>query len=228
MNGWSRGWAQSSGRHVTQIEKAIRNSSTTHKQTNTKVYFNGVGERISTFEGARWHATGRMDFWHHDARVLSVDFDRDMVTDFGYTGFSPSTNSNIMGWFHQLRRMGFMGALCLSSAGWPLDWTLSDRHNPKSPVVFTDKTSHGERLHTKFRVGAPWVKRIDGEPWFDGRAFDVEAVKRGDRVNSEICDGVSWRWFTADWVNGLWTKRFIDDHAEALWNARRRRMEKDA
>ncbi len=216
-------------RHESQIEKAIRNGETRQSKTNTQVRFSGKAERIPSFEGSRWLATGKIEFYHWHANVLTVDFDRDMVTDFGYMGFSLSTNSNIAGWLGQLRRMGFLGMQSLDLNVWPLDWTLSDRHNYNSHASLSDKLTHGERLRARFRMGAPWVLRFDGDPWFHGPSYDAAVVENANRVFEEIfADGLSWRWFTADWVNGLWTKRFVDEAAKQRWLKRCAKREKAA
>jgi hypothetical protein len=216
-------------RHESQVEKALRNGETRQSKTNTRVTFEGKCERIQTFEGSRWFAAGRMEFWHWRARVLAVDFNRDMVTDFGYTGFSVSTNSNISGWLEQLQRMGFLGMRSFEPFVWPLDWTVSGRYNSRSPARLKDDLSHSECLRAVFHMGAPWVKQVDGDPWFHGPSYDAAVVENAENVFEEISkDGLGWRWFTADWVNGLWTKRFIDEGAEKRWKKWRAKREKAA
>lgn len=190
--------------------------------------FDGDAECIGTFEGPRWHVTGQISFWYYHSRVFALDFDRDMVTDFGYIGYSMTTNQNIGGWYSALRGMRLMGIRCLDLSVAALNWTISRRHNVNSPVHPSKQKTHEDKLMVKFRVGAPWVRRVDGDPWFDGRAYDPVAVENAERLNREICDGMHWRWFTADWVNGLWTKQFIDAAAETRWNAWRKRQEKAA
>ncbi len=219
-----RAWGGS--RHSEQIYKAFKHGQTISSRTDTKVYFNGVAEVVHSFEGSRWFASGKLDFWHHGARILAVDFDRDMVTDFGYAGYGMTTNANLQGWLHQLRRMAFIGTLCLGPDAWALDWTMSSRYNPESRVLRQAKMTTGERLNLKYRMGAPWVVQIDGSPWFAGRKYDLAAGENAARVFGEIFEGSNYKWFTADWVDGQWTKRFIDAEAEKRWNAWRKRQEK--
>jgi len=215
-----------SDRHQKQIHKALRVGAVDDsKRNNTRVIFDGVAECISTFEGLRWFPSGRISFWYYESRVLALDFDRDMVTDFGYIGYSMTTNQNIGGWYDGLRSMHFMGVRCLDPGAAALNWTISGRHNVKSLARACNQKTHEDKLIAKFRAGAPWVRRVDGDPWFDGRAFDLAVVENGERVNKEVCDGLHWRWFTADWVNGLWTKKFINEAAEKRWMAWRKRQE---
>lgn len=215
-----------SDRHWMQVHRALKHGTIDDtKRNNTRVVFEGEAERIGTFEGPRWFASGRMSFWYYESRVLAVDFDRDMVTDFGYIGYSMTTNQNIGGWYDGLRRMFFVGLHCLDYSVGALNWTISGRHNEKSLARPENQKTHEDKLYAKYRTGAPWVRRIDGDPWFDARRFDPEAVTRAGLLNGEICDGLNWRWFTASWVNGLWTKQFIDEHAERRWKAWRARRE---
>jgi hypothetical protein len=215
-----------SGRHLSQIQKVLKHRVVDdNKRSNTLVAFNGDVETVNTFEGPRWYATGRMTFEYFGTRVLAVDFDRDMFTDFGYVGYRMTTTQNISGWCHALRQMFFIGVRCLAPGMGALNWTISRRRNDKSPVHPAQQKTHEDKLLVKFRTGAPWVRDIDGDPWFDGRAYDIAAVENAERINREICDGFNWRWFTADWVNGLWTKRFIDEAAEKRWLAWRKRRE---
>jgi hypothetical protein len=215
-----------SGRHQAQIHRALRHGiANDDKRNNTCVTFNGEAERIGTFEGPRWHVTGRMTFEYYGTRVLAIDFDRDMVTDFGYIGYRMTTTQNISGWYHALRQTLFLGVRCLDYSVSALNWTISSRRNEKSLAHPSRQKTHEDKLMVKFRTGAPWVRRIDGDPWFDARAYDQAAVENAERVNREICDGLHWRWFTADWVNGLWTKQFINEDAESRWKAWRARRE---
>lgn len=218
-----------SDRHLTQIQRAFKHGTVDdNKRNNTRVVFDGEASCISTFEGPRWCAFGRMSFWYYGARVLALDFDRDMITDFGYIGYRMTTTQNIGSWYRELREMRFVGVRCLDPSVGALNWTISGRYNDKSMAAPGQQRSHEDKLFAKFRTGAPWVRRIDGDPWFDGRAYDQTAVDSGRRINGEICDGLRWRWFTADWVNGLWTKQFIDAAAEKRWNVWRNRQEKAA
>lgn len=216
-----------SGRHLSQIHKALKHRVVNdNKRSNTRVVFSGDVETVDTFEGPRRYVTGHMTFEYFGTRVLAVDFDRDMFTDFGYVGYRMNTTQNISGWCHALRQMFFIGVKCLDPGMGALNWTISARNNINSPALLSNQKTHEDRLLARYRTRAPWVRHIDGDQWFDGRAYDVAAVENAERINREICDGFNWRWFTADWVNGLWTKRFIDAEAEKRWIAWRKRQEK--
>lgn len=216
-------------RHRTQIDKALRNGETRQSKSNTRVLFEGDAKRIQTFESSRMVASGRMSFYHWDVCVLAVDFDRDMITDFGYTGYSMSTNANVTSWLSQLRQLEFLGMRCFEPFVQPLNWTISDRYNRGSDASLNTTMSCSARLWAKFHMGASWIKHIDGDPWFHGPSYDADVKERGEQVFNEIFgDGVSWRWFTADWVDGVWTKHFIDKAAQDRWSAWRARREKAA
>ncbi len=222
-------WGGNRDRYESQIFKAIKRGHTSNSKTNTRIEFDGKAQHLSTFEGPRWIGQGTMSFFHWSTRVLEVDFDNDRITDFGLMGYSFTTNRNISGWACELRRMHFIGMRSLELDVWPFDWTLCGIRNPNSPLNQLDKLSCGEQLRVKYRTGAPWVKEINGYPWFHGALFDPAVNENADRVFGEIFkDKVSWHWFTADWMNGLWTKRFIDDAAEKRWRAWRAKRERAA
>jgi len=132
-------------RHAEQLEKAFLNGRVAHKKTNTAVIFEGEAERFTTFEGLHWRATGRMTFEHWDTSVLAVDFDRDMITDFGYTGYSMTTDTNLRGWHRALCGAGFLGMRSLDVETSPFRWTSKPAR------------SHGGRgtARTCSRVSAP-------------------------------------------------------------------------
>lgn len=173
-------------------------------------------------------ASGMLTFWYYNAKVLCVDFDNDMVTDFGYRGYSRGTDQNIDGWVQELRDMRFIGMECLRGLMMSLighirwfDWTACATNNPKSPVASGRLRTHRDRIYARFCEGVPWRVMRDGFPWFHGPSYDDTVVENARRVMQEIFDdNVSWHWFTANWVNGLWTKQFISPAAEARWRAR--------
>lgn len=204
------------GRHGRQIDKALRNGETKESKTNTRVTFDGRDERIRTFEGSRHVMTGHLSFWHWNSRVLEVDFDKDMVTDFGFDGYSVSTSANINAWLEHLIKTGFLGMQSLQPGIRPPKWTatISTRRMNET---------HRDRLFAKFCAGVPWVKRVDGALWFHGPSYDDQMAIVGENLIDDICANNNWRWFTASWMNGLWTKHFISNETEARWRKRRAR-----
>lgn len=208
----------------TQIEKAINNGKFVNNRTNVKIFFEGEAYSLNTFEGRHWVAYGQLAFWHYERCVMRVNFDRDMITDFGYTGHSMTTNRNLTGWMYALQDAHFVSMQSLSGdAARPFDWTRSDRYNKR--VVPNRGAGFAEDMFKRFAAGVPWVKMIDGSPWFHGRLFDQNLIRRFDKVHHEIVgDGVSWHWFTGAWVDGRWEKRFIDVAAKARWQKREAKM----
>jgi hypothetical protein len=202
-------------RHNEQLEKALRNGHTVHKHTNTEIVFDGKAERFVTFEGLLWTATGRMVFKHHDTRVMAVDFDRDMITDFGYTGYSMTTDKNLRSWRRALCDAGFQGMTSLVSETNPFRWTSNHDRGPRG-------AGYAEGMFKRFCARVPWVTRIKGDAWFVGPKYAPVLEDHYDTLRREILsDGVSWHWFTADWnERGQWEKRFIDDAAKKRWEKR--------
>ena len=211
-------------RYTEQLEKTLRKGGTKHKKTNTEIEFVGQAERFTTFEGLCWTATGRMEFRHWGTRVMAVDFDRDMITDFGYTGYSMTTDKNLRGWSRALRNAEFQGMQSLNTETQPFRWTDTHKRGPRG-------AGYAEAMFERFCAGVPWIKRIDGVAWFDGAKFSPALEDHYDVLRREILsDGVSWHWFTADWnKRKQWAKRFIDDAAKARWDKREaKRMRAEA
>ena len=213
-------------RHREQIKKALRNGSTRHAPTNTEITFDGTAEQFVTFEGVLWNATGLMTFRHYDTPVMVVDFDRDRITDFGYTGYSMTTNTNLSAWYRELRDLEFQGMRSLDCETNPFRRTLSDRFNKDSIKSAMRGKGYAIDMFLRFRAGVPWVKEINGHPWFCGSKYNPVLEDHYDVLRREILsDGVGWHWFTADWnERGQWGKRFIDDAAKKRWEKRQAKL----
>lgn len=209
-------------RYREQLEKALLNGGVTHAKTNTEVIFEGEAERFVTFEGLYWRATGRMQFKHWSTAVLEIDFDRDMITDFGYTGYSMTTDRNLQGWWRAIRRAQFLGMRSTDVGTNPFRWTQNPARGPRRTGREPRKTKSVEDMFTRFCARVPWVRRVAGEAWFVGAKYAPVLEDHYDTVRQEILnDNVSWHWFTADWnERGQWAKRFIDDVAKARWEKR--------
>ena len=209
-------------RHAEQLEKALLNGRVAHKKTNTAVVFEGKAERFTTFEGLHWKATGRMTFEHWDTTVLAVDFDRDMITDFGYTGYSMTTDTNLRSWHRALCGAGFLGMRSLDVETSPFRWTSKPDRGPRRAGKEPRGAGYREDMFTRFCAGVPWTRQVAGDAWFVGPKFNPVLEDHYDLVRREILsDGVGWHWFTADWnERGQWEKRFIDDAAKVRWAKR--------
>ena len=207
----------SKDRQLGLIEKALQEGQAFHKRTNIEVMFKGEAYPLITFEGPAWVASGLMQFYHYGTRVLAVDFTRDRITDFGYTGYSMTTNMYLNAWTRALGNMLFQGMECLRSATNPFRWTCTNAN-----YFFARGEGHAKDMFMRFRARAPWVKTIDGSLWFCGQHYDSRLEDHFDSVRRSILqDGVGWHWFTADWnEHGAWGKRFIDDAAKKRWEKR--------
>jgi hypothetical protein len=205
------------------IVTAMQKGNAKHNRTNIEVEFRGDAYPLITFEGPAWVASGLMQFYHHGSRVMAVDFLRDRITDFGYTGYSMTTNVYLNAWSRTLGDMFFQGVECLRSETNPFRWTVSDRYNKNSTdYYFSRGAGHAKDMFMRFRAGVPWVKEVDGSPWFFGQHYNARLEDHFNQIRSDILrDGVGWHWFTADWnAHGEWGKRFIDDAAKKRWEKR--------
>lgn len=203
-------WRQSK-----QIKEAWAKGASVHKRTNTRVAFRGTCAAFWSFRGLTRFLTGQMEFWHYESRVLMLDFDKDLITDFGFDGHSPTTSLNIRGWMQALRAANIHAMYSLHEDLRPLEWTRTENN------VIRGAGFH-EDMWQRFRAGVPWVKKIGGVGWFHGPSFSRVRMDSYNRGRDDVLnDGVSWHWFTYDWdVAGNWSKRFIDATAERRWNKR--------
>jgi len=200
---------------------ALRKGSSKHGRSGTKVVFDGEARCVGTFEGMYWTASGRLMFWHCSSKVMEVDFDRDLITDFGYSGYTHTTTRYINGWLWNLQRARILGVPSLDGSLRPFDWTWSYRYNGNEK--FSGKGYH-EDMHDRFRRGAPWVVWIGEMPWFHGARWDFALNVQYGSMRREILFDQGWRWWTADWDDKhQWVKRFVDADAERRWNAREKR-----
>jgi hypothetical protein len=199
-------------RVANDVEQAWDTGKT--ENASTRIVFDGTHRELWSFRGRRRFVTGQMCFWHYQSKVMSVDFDRDLVTDHGFTGYSPTTSAYLRVWLALLQQAGVWHAVSLSVDFRPFNWTC------------TEKQVRGAGYHKdmweRFRAGAPWVRKHDGAWWFHGPSYQQTLVGLYEASRQDVLkDGVSWRWFTYDWdAEGRWSKRFIDANAERRWNKR--------
>lgn len=185
------------------------------KHASTHMTFDGVHRELWSFRGRTRFLTGQMHFWHCESRVLSVDFDKDLITDHGFTGFSSTTSRYLGVWMTELRAAGIHQMVSLADDLQPFDWTRTTNNRLRG-------AGFHEEMWQRFRAGVPWVKRIDGAWWFHGPSFSSVLMQQYLKGRDDVLnDGVSWHWFTYDWdAEGRWSKRFIDDAAERRWHKR--------
>ena len=222
MSGYSTRSRQDKFRHLRQIQFALAGGFDRNARTNTDVTFDGEVHNIATFAGPMHIATGNMVFTHYGTKVLAVDFDNDRATDFGYRYYSMTSTRNILEWFSALQRMDFYNMTSLALRVCVPNWTMVSRKNAKGKNPLEAPMSVGEALRVKYFMTAPWVKKDDkGFPWFHGRLYDDIAVFNAERVMLDIMSRGAWHWFTASWINGVWTKHFIDDDAQKRFTLRK-------
>jgi hypothetical protein len=209
---------------ITQVMTALRRGASDNARTSTRVRFDGEAEMFSTFQGPRWFAVGRLDFWHYDSRVMTVDFNKDLVTDFGYLGYSAVTTRTISGWMRVLHGMRFTHTASLDGSFWPFDWTWDYGVSPKARP--RGEGWH-EEMRDRFRARAPWVTTVDGQAWFHGPGWDPVLWDRYNTLRRELLGDRTHVWYTADWdAKGHWTKRFIDADAKRRWDAAQKRRQR--
>jgi hypothetical protein len=195
-----------------EIHTALKRGECTGK--SCLITFTGTNHELWSFDGLTRFITGMMHFQHYKTRVLSVDFDNDQVTDYGYTGHTMATSRYLTEWRYALQRLRAQNMWSLRASANPFAWTRTENHKLRG-------VAH-EAMWQRFRAKAPWVKNIEGVWWFAGRAYsrDLEDEYH-DSHSALLGDTGDWRWFTYDWnAQGEWARRFIDADAERRWNKR--------
>ncbi len=206
-------------RHRLQIERALRNGRCEMKKTNTCVEFEGKTRELVTFRGVRLYAEGMLTFWHWNSKVMQVDLSRDMATDFGYQGYSFTTNRNLWDWGHAIRGLRLSNVSCFDLRARAFDWTWTGRLNlDRRPIRPWYGPQFVRDAWIRFQKRAPWIVWIDHYPWISGARFDYgdyqDFMVTMNSLEGSNNHGANRHWFTADWdANGRWARRFIDDNA---------------
>jgi hypothetical protein len=212
-------------RHGSEIVLALENNAVVNNKTNAKIRFEGTHRALWTFQGLQRDVTGTMTFWHYDTKVMGVDFNADLITDFGYSGHSPTTTLNINAWLRGLKVVGVHGMYSLAkTCSQPFEWTRTVHYKARG-------AGFRENMWQRFRAGVPWVRKVQGDWWFDGKGWSGDSAKKFEDGVSEALNGPNnehpgegHHWFTYDWdENDQWSKRFIDDKAERRYHAWLRR-----
>lgn len=181
---------------------------------STRIRFDGTHHELWSFQGRTRFLTGRMDFWHYESRVLSVDFDQDLITDYGFLGFSSTTTRYLNAWLSELRQASVHHMVSLAMDLHPLDWTRTVHNTLRG-------AGHHEDMWQRFRAGVPWAKKIGDNWWFHGPSFSEALLGQYYAGRDAVLTDMGWHWFTCDWdAEGRWSKRFIDADAERRWNKR--------
>lgn len=238
-------------RHSKQLAKVLRHGETSHAKSHTAAFrlnpkrdlltFEGpirvqmpaLSDVLLTFEGPQYRTRGSIWFKHWDTDVLAIDFDRQLVTDFGYGDYSITTRNNISGWMDAIRDgFGF------SREELPYDWyrwttcwraPRGTRHRNRG----TPKRDE-DPLFDLFRMHAPWVVRNMDRTgwhhwWFHWPSYDRSLAEQYHESRRFLRDNQNWRYFTFEWKwcpitqRHRWERRFISDGAMRLWRQREKR-----
>lgn len=209
-------------RHATLVKDALEKGTAEHAKTNLSVHFDGTHKLLWTFRGPQRRATGVLTVRHYGTRIFAYDFSRDLMTDFGMRGHSPTTTLNVGNFWRALQEARFVGIQSLVGELHGLDWTRTENYKLRG-------AGYHEEMWQRFRAGVPWTKNVDGAWWFHGPSFSHAVAAEFDAGRSKIHQNMNgngfgeplWRWFTYDWdANGAWSMRFIDDAAKARWEKR--------
>lgn len=208
-------------RHREEVIRALERGRCVNASTNAKIVFKGAYQQLWTFEGPRSIATGWMEFHHYDARVMAVDFDHDRITDFGYSGHSPTTTLNINMWLRALQGLEVENMFSLTARAFPFAWTRTIHNKLRG-------AGYHEEMWQRFRARVPWVWKSPSRDWWfygpgwSSALFDAFGEGREEALNGPNNEhpGEGYRWFTYDWdKDGRWTKRFINERGERLYHA---------
>lgn len=199
-----------------QVLTALRRGESRHSGTSTRFTFTGTFEQLPTFTGPVSFATGRLDGYHHEQRVLSVDFDAHQVTDFGYYGHSLTTTRHLGNWWRVLQALQFEGTPVCDV--WPFVWTVTRRRRHRDGGDIHPLKTARQWLRWQRATTAPWVIRREGTPWLDMVQYDPNAASLAWFAVEAALAGPRWRWLTGAWRNGQWTTFPIDAVAAARYN----------
>lgn len=239
-------------RHAKLIRVAIKRGLSTNAETNTAVYYtkpsvvllglNGTEEfetpggfrELLTLNGPMRFMTGQLQFFHHDTRVLVVNFDQGWISDHGYHDYSMTTQRNIDGWMDALKP--YLPNLPWEWHRWTTNWRR--KH---------EMIRQGRKLNTLpemdedlmlFRNRVPWTECDNHyitpreQLWkFYWKKFDQKLADAYWDSRRFLREDLNRRYFRYDWsidtpgrpLPHHWIRHFIDRDAERRWRNRERR-----
>lgn len=168
---------------------------------------------------------------------MTVDFDRNRITDYGMFARSQTTRRYIAGWHYVLRELD----LVHKDTGKPIDvfsymgpyrafdWTgdpIKYKHLYAKPRNRAQET----RLDAFFEIrdGAPWVEKEGDTYWLEGNKIVPGGVDAVDATMSLMRH--KWRWYKPVWKEDKsgFDFVFINDDARRRWEAYEKRAKKKA
>jgi hypothetical protein len=184
---------------------------------------------------------GTLEFMHYDTRVLSVNFDSSRITDYGFDGYSTTTDRNIREWVSAMRQLGYIPKYTLPY-NWAA-WTANGRaRRPRRRQGKSlNNVQKADELFDEFRRLAPWCGftqfSTDGPMtrWFDWDKYDDKFAQRYWDSKRFLATDQNYRYFTYVWdmswmraclpwpLPHHWIRRFISGDAERRWKKRERK-----
>lgn len=175
---------------------------------NRQIRVRGDVHRVWTFTGPWFRSAGEIDCLYYGKTVLSVDFNNQRITDYGWHQYNSCTNQTIRGYEDVILDL-FGLALPRKHVQYIFyRWMESPRQN----------TPYG-----RFASRVPWVK--DG--WFLWEHYDPALADAFHEGESDLRQDQNWRWFTYDWdQHGTWARRFISTDAERRFRQKEKRCQR--
>jgi hypothetical protein len=97
--------------------------------------------------------------------------------------------------------------------------TVAGSHNHFHPFDF-------DALYTEFRRHVPWLSRDkDDTWWFHWPSYDENLANIFYESIRSLHTDRAYLYYTYCWINGVWTRRFIDTDAERRYAQRARRRQ---
>ena len=204
---------------------------------NRRITYQGDYSSVATFAGnfiVEGGAKGCFTFQYFAHHIFILDLDDERVTDLGMRDYSQSTAATLYGIHDALGDIFKWPALrrALDSYyGWTRDLKRRSPHLRKGRALrpagsynyFYPKKFDYDALYDRFRKGVPWLRRdTNGVWWFYWRQFNpADADLFRDSVD-DLREDRRYMYYTFKWMNGMWSRVFIDEDAERRWNNRQR------
>lgn len=189
------------------------------KDKNRALNLTGVFSSIDTFYGKFYTGSGVIRAYHYGSKILEVNLNRKCLSTFGMGNYSQSTGQNVMGWLWNIARAFPIDAKFTARNG--------DTFTASSNRVRWTCFDHSEpTMFDLFRSNLPCVT-YDGSAWWYHWEFDDDTLlDTYYKCTQDLATKQNWRWFTYRWIDGVWTRAFIDDAAVKRWKAKQKRTRK--
>lgn len=186
------------------------------KSGNREAAYQGEAQLLETVYGVFCEPHGTFKFRYYNSSVLAVDLDNRRITDFGMSGYSKATDMTVCAYMWALNRL--FPSVLHRNLRYDLSYWTNDLSRSCNKRQWQYPGWDAAPVFERLRAGVPWCEKDGGTWWLLLDKFNGSYAGEYRQSIWELQRDHVWRWFTLDWVNGVWMRVFIDADAERRYN----------